>query len=215
MHEEGVMTETDTKMAAAADLAAQPLRELAFTSVPETALGLVPRVLLLPYGATAVAFAPEGGVAAVLVYRTTGMPGVTRWAVEGDKLVRDLEVTRAAPSVPLDVFVGRPGELAGRLRSMGAELEEVSRLMQRVAWRTPPGLGQTSMHHNHRLGLMADRVMTSDMGKVDITWLGLIGPLAAGTEHREVARPVMRDPGESSLRRLLASFRGEIATREP
>jgi hypothetical protein len=197
-------------------LAAQPLRELAFTSVPETELGLLPRVLLLPYGATAVAFAPAGDVTAVTIYRTTGMPGVTRWRVAGDGLVRDLEATRAAPGAPVDVFSPEPsGTAAERLAGLAEELMAVSRLMQQVTWRTPPGLGQTSMHHNHRLGLMADRVMTSDIGKPDVSWLGLVGPLASGGPVREGSRPVMRDPGESSLRRLLESFRGTIQTREP
>ena len=206
------MTATLTHQA----LAAQPLRELAFTSVPDTGRGLLPRVLLLPYGATAVGLAPAGSLAVVLVYRTTGMPGVTRWRVEGPSLVRDIEVTRPAPGVPLDVFAAKDGgDLGARLAGMGEELQEVSRLMQQVAWRTPPGLGQTSMHHNLRLGLMADRVMTSDIGKPDVTWLGLVGPLAAGGPFREISRPVMREPGENSLRRLMASFTGDIATREP
>jgi hypothetical protein len=208
----------DTSTVDAVDnLAAQPLRELAFTSVPETELGLLPRVLLLPYGATAVGFAPDGTLATVLLYRATGMPGVTRWRVEGGTLVRDLEVTRAAPDAPLDVLDGSGdgGVPTDRLASFGRELEAVSKLMQQVTWRTPPGLGQTSMHHNHRLGLMADRVMTSDIGKPDLSWLGLVGPLAQGGPFRMVTKAVMRDPGESSLRRLVASFSGEIPTREP
>jgi hypothetical protein len=200
----------------ALDLAAQPLRELAFLTAPETVLGLLPRVLLLPYGATAVAFAPGGTLATVLVYRTTGMPGVTRWVPAGQGLARDLEVTRAAPGLPLDVFVGRPGgHLPDRLAELARELAAVSAMLQRVSWRTPPGLGQTSMHHNHRLALMADRVMTSDVGRAELTWLGLLGPASQGGPYREVASPVMRDPGERSLARLAASFRGEIKTREP
>jgi hypothetical protein len=208
----GAMSETLTQEA----LASQPLRELAFMELPETDLGLLPRVLLLPYGATAVGLAPGGELAAVLVYRTTGMPGVTRWLAAGPTLERDLEVTRGAPDEPLDVFSasGEDG-LAARLTSFGKELEAVSALMQRVTWRTPPGLGQTSMHHNHRLALMADRVMTSDIGKPDLSWLGLVGPLAQGGPWRTISSPLMRDPGESSRRRLAASFRGEIQTREP
>jgi hypothetical protein len=194
---------------------AQPLRELAFTSVPETSLGLLPRVLLLPYGATAVAFAPSGEVDVVLVYRTTGMPGVTRWKVAGDTLERDLETTRPAPDAPVDVFATAPDGLAQQLVGLSDELQAVSALMQAVTWRTPPGLGQTSMHHNHRLGLVADRVMTSDIGKPDLSWLGLVGPLAHGGEYRLLDKPVMRDPGESVRHGLAASFRGELATREP
>jgi hypothetical protein len=197
-------------------LAAQPLRELEFMTVPGTELGLLPRVLLLPYGATAVAFAPDGSLSAVLIYRTTGMPGVTRWLPSGSGLTRDLEVTRSAPGVPLDVFLGQTGgDLLTRLAGLARELEAVSRMVQRVTWRTPPGLGQTSMHHNHRLGLMADRVMSSDIGKADMSWLGLLGPLTQGGPYREVAKPVMRDPGENSLLRLAASFQNDIKTREP
>lgn len=195
---------------------AQPLRELAFTSVPETALGLLPRVLLLPYGATAVAFAPNGEPEVVLVYRTTGMPGVTRWRVTGATLERDLEATRSAPEAPVDVFAAADdGDLAERLAGLSQELQAVSALMQSVTWRTPPGLGQTSMHHNHRLGLIADRVMTSDIGKPDLSWLGLVGPLAHGGERRLLDKPVMRDPGDSVRHALVASFRGETPTREP
>lgn len=195
---------------------AQPLRELAFTSVPETKLDLLPRVLLLPYGATAVAFAPGGEVAVVLVYRTTGMPGVTRWKVDGATLQRDLEATRSAPDAPVDVFAADADQdLEARLEKLSAELQAVSALMQAVTWRTPPGLGQTSMHHNHRLSLIADRVMTSDIGKPDLSWLGLVGPLAHGGERRLLDKPVMRDPGDSVRHALVASFRGETPTREP
>ncbi len=67
-------------------LATQPLRELEFTVLPETELGLLPRVLLLPYGASAVGFAPGGELGTVVIYRATGMPGVTRWLVNGDTL---------------------------------------------------------------------------------------------------------------------------------
>lgn len=197
-------------------LAAQPLRELAFTAVPDTERGLLPRVLLLPYGATAVGFTADGQLTRVLVYRTTGMPGVTRWLVEGDTLRRDVEVTRSAPGVPLAVYVGPAGgRVEAQVPLLAEELMAVSRMMQRVAWRTPPGLGQSSMHHNHRLGLIADRVMTSDIGKPDISWLGLVGPLTQGGPFDVSAQPLMRDPGENSRRRLVASFRGEIKTREP
>ncbi len=116
----------------------------------------------------------------------------------------------------MDVFVAAEGgDLDARLSALAAELMAVSRMVQRLAWRTPPGLGQTSMHHNHRLGLVVDRVMSSDVGKPDISWLGLVGPLIHNGAYRVVGAPVMRDPGENSRRRLVASFRDEIQTREP
>jgi hypothetical protein len=197
------------------ELASRPLREMQFTQVPEVGEGLLPRVLLLPHGATAVGFAPGGALESILVYRTTGMPGVTRWLVRGGEVVRDLEVTRPRPGAPIEVLDAAGGDLRGRLESLSRQLVAVSEFMQQVAWRTPPGLGQTSMHHNHRLGLMADRVMSSDIGKTDIQWLGLIGPLANEGEVRLVEAPAMRDLGRRSLARLAASLRGDIQTREP
>jgi len=173
-------------------------------------------VLMLAYGATGVGLAPRGELSTVLVYRTIGAPGVTRWLVDGDDLVRDLEATRLTPAAPVDVFVGRPGgDLPERLAVMARELEAVSMMLRQVTWRTPPGLGQTSMHHNHRLCLIADKMMTSDIGHADLSWLGLIGPLTTGQGLRESHRMFMRDPGEITRRRLVASFRGTIKTREP
>jgi hypothetical protein len=145
------------------------------------------------------------------------MPGVTRWQVHGDSAEREMEAVRPMPGAPVDVYAPNlaDDEIVVRLADLAAQLGAVSRFMQRVAWRTPPGLGQTSMHHNHRLGLMADRIMASDIGTRDVSWLGLVGPLAAGTDWRRAKSPAMRDLGQQSMRRLVASFRGAIDTREP